>query len=117
MGALFGISEKMDNGDNLSYGVGFKSKHFMEVISEVRQRTIATSWHAGVFWDRENSLLGSFVLSGVKEYFIMADIYPGILRIGNISPGIWTIIGRNGDVLVGLSSRWLIGFGVESQLR
>lgn len=117
MGALFGLSEKMENGDNLSYGIGFKSKHFMEVKSDVRQRTIATSWHAGVFIDRENSLLASFVMSGVKEYFIMADVYPGVLRAENFSPGIWTIIGRNGDVLIGFSSKWLIGFGLESQIR
>ncbi len=117
MGALFGLSEKLENGDNLSYGVGFKSKHLIEVLSDVRQRTISTSWHAGVFWDRNNSLLASFVMSGVKEFFIMADVYPGVLKYGNISPGIWTIVGRNGDVLVGLSSKWLIGLGIESRVK
>ncbi|HEX2866476.1 MAG TPA: hypothetical protein VHO03_05515 [Ignavibacteriales bacterium] len=113
MGALFGLSKKVNPTDNLSLGLGFKSKHLVDLNDLTRQRTIATSWHAGVFYDRNNSLLASLVLSGVKEYFCMIDIYPGIIKYGNFSPGIWSIIGRNGELTFGLTTRYVFSLGYE----
>ncbi|MCU7492221.1 MAG: hypothetical protein ACM3UR_09330 [Bacteroidota bacterium] len=113
MGALFGISKKVNPEDNLSVGLGFKSKHLVDASKEIRQRTIETSWHAGVFYDRNNSLLASLVLSGVKEYFCMIDIYPGIIKYRNFSPGIWSVIGRNGEFTFGFSTRYVFSLGYE----
>ncbi|MGE5432159.1 MAG: hypothetical protein ACM3QX_13845 [Syntrophomonadaceae bacterium] len=113
MGALFGISKKVDPEDNLSVGFGFKSKHLVDASNTIRQRTIETSWHAGVFYDRNNSLLASVVLSGVREYFCMIDIYPGIIKYRNFSPGIWSIIGRNGELTLGFSTRYVFSLGYE----
>lgn len=116
MGALFGFSKKIPSAegiDNLSLGVGFKTKHLVDVRAEVRQRTIETSWHAGVFYDRNNSLLASIVMSGVKEYFCMIDVYPGVISSGNFSPGLWTIVGRDGNVMLGLTTRYIFSFGYE----
>lgn len=112
MGALFGVAKKMDDEDNLSTGIGFKTKHLVDVGSN-RQRTIETSWYAGVFYDRNNSLLASLTMSGVKEYFCMIDIYPGIIKVGNFSPGIWTVIGRDGNLMVGLSTTYILSTGYE----
>lgn len=113
MGALFGISEKLNEEEWLSYGIGFKTKHLVDLETEFKQRTIETGWHAGIFWDRNNSLLASLVFSGVKEYFVMADVYPGILKTGNFSPGVWAIAGRDGTFLFGLTTKYLIGAGAE----
>lgn len=113
MGALFGISKKVNPTDNISFGVGFKSKHLVEVKSDIRQRTIETSWHTGVFYDRNNSLMASLVFSGVKEFFCMMDIYPGIIKYKNFSPGIWSIIGRNGELTLGLTTRYVFSLGYE----
>jgi hypothetical protein len=38
-------------------------------------------------------------------------VYPGVIKIGNFSPGIWTVIGRNGNFTMGFTTRWLIGAG------
>ena len=62
---------------------------------------------------RNNSLLASIVLSGIKEYFCSIDVYPGIIKIGNFSPGIWTVIGRNGNAMIGLSTRYVLSAGYE----
>jgi len=112
MGALFGASKKISDEDNISAGIGFKTKHLVDVGAN-RQRTIETSWHAGIFYDRNNSLLASIVLSGVKEYFCMIDVYPGIIKFNNFSPGIWTVIGRNGNFMLGLSTRYVFSIGYE----
>ncbi len=116
MGALLGLSKHVNEEDAVSFGVGFKTKHLVDQSLIVRDRTIETSWHTGVFYDRNNSLLASLVLSGVREYFCMADIYPGILRVGDLSPGIWTVIGRDGNVMFGLTTRYLVSIGVEHRV-
>lgn len=112
MGGLVGISKKLNDEENISYGIGFKTKHLVDVGLN-RQRTIETSWHAGIFYDRNNSLLASIVMSGVKEYFCMIDIYPGIINISNFSPGVWTVIGRNGNFMIGLTTRFVFSIGYE----
>ena len=75
MGALYGLSRKMDTTDNFSVGLGFKTKHLVDIDPKFRERTIETSWYAGMFYDRNNSLLASLVMSGLREQFIMADVY------------------------------------------
>jgi hypothetical protein len=52
-------------------------------------------------------------MSGVKEYFIMADVYPGVLQAGGFSPGLWTVIGRDGSFLFGLTTRYVFALGYE----
>jgi len=112
MGAILGLSKKMNDEENFSAGIGFKTKHLVDV-GKNRQRTIETSWHAGIFYDRNNSLLASIVMSGVKEYFCMIDIYPGIINAGGFSPGIWSVIGRDGNVMVGLTTTYILSIGYE----
>lgn len=113
MGGVAGISKKLESGDNLSFGVGFRSKHLVDVSKSARQRTIETSWQAGVYYDRNNSLLAAITLCGVKEYFCSIDIYPGIINIGGFSPGIWAIIGRNGDSVFGITTKYALAIGYE----
>ncbi len=113
MGALIGLSKKLNETDSFSAGAGFRSKHLVDVDPQFRQRTIETSWHFGVFYDRNNSLLASLVFSGVKEYFCLADIYPGIIKIGNFSPGIYSVIGLNGNTIFGFTTRYLFTLGYE----
>lgn len=112
MGALFGLSKKLNEEENMSLGIGFKTKHLVDV-GQNRQRTIETSWHTGIFFDRNNSLLASIVMSGVKEYFIMIDIYPGIIWLKDFSPGLWTVMGRDGNVMVGFTTKYVLGIGYE----
>lgn len=115
MGALFGLSKKINPEDAISVGLGFKTKHLIDVSSEFRQRTIETGWFAGIFYDKNNSLMSSLVLSGVKEFFCMADIYPGIIKYKDFSPGIWAVFGRNGNTTIGIATKWAIGFGYETR--
>jgi len=112
MAGVVGISKKVDSENSLSAGLGFRTKHLVDVGPN-RQRTIETGWKLGIYYDRNNSLLASIVLSGIKEYFCMIDIYPGIIKFGDFSPGVWTVIGRNGNVMFGLSTRYIISVGYE----
>jgi hypothetical protein len=111
LGGVFGLTNSLDDEDNLSFGLGFRTKHLVDLSTERRERTIETGWQAGLFWDKNNSLMASLVMSGIKEAFIVADMYPGILKIGDFSPGIWTQIGRDGHASAGLSTKWVFGLG------
>lgn len=113
MGALYGLSKKLNDEDNLSVGIGFRSKHLVDLEAEVRKRTIETSWHAGFFWDKNNSLMAQVVLSGVKEFFCLIDVYPGIVKFRNFSPGFWSVIGRNGNLTFGISTQYVFSIGYE----
>jgi hypothetical protein len=112
MGGVVGLSKKMDEENNLSAGLGFRTKHLIDVGPN-RQRTIETGWQLGIFYDRNNSLLASVVLSGIKEYFCSIDIYPGIIKFGEFSPGVWTVIGRNGNAMFGLTTKYVLSLGYE----
>jgi len=114
MGALVGLSKKMNSEDNLTAGLGFKTKHLVDLNNAFRERTIETGWLAGVFYDRNNSLLASVVLSGIKEYFCSIDVYPGIIKFDHFSPGVWTVIGLNGNFTVGVTSKYLFGLGYSN---
>jgi hypothetical protein len=114
MGALWGFSRKMNTEENLSAGLGFKTKHLVDIDPKFRERTIETGWLAGIFYDRNNSLLASVVMSGIEEYFCSIDIYPGIIKFNNFSPGIFTVIGRNGNITLGVSTKYLIGVGFSN---
>jgi len=101
----------MNTEENLSVGIGFKTKHLVDIDPKFRERTIETGWLAGAFWDRNNSLLASVVMSGIKEYFCSIDFYPGIIKFDNFSPGVFTVIGRDGKLTLGVSTKYLIGVG------
>ncbi|HVO74031.1 MAG TPA: hypothetical protein VMT35_08415 [Ignavibacteriaceae bacterium] len=111
LGGVFGLTESMNNEDNLSFGIGFRTKHLVDLSTVRRERTIETGWQAGLFWDKNNSLMASLVMSGIREAFIMADIYPGIIHLGDFSPGLWTQIGRDGHASIGVATKWAIGLG------
>lgn len=116
MGALFGLSKKVNAEDAVSVGLGFRTKHLVDVNDYTRQRTIETGWHAGIFYDKNNSLMASLVLSGVREYFCMADVYPGVLKSGSFSPGIWAVFGLNGNITFGLTTKYAIGVGFDNMV-
>jgi hypothetical protein len=52
-------------------------------------------------------------MSGVKEYFCSIDVYPGIIKFDKFSPGLWTVIGRNGDAMFGITTRYVFSIGYE----
>ena len=54
-------------------------------------------------WDNITSL----VLSGRKRYRALLNIYPGILHVGNISPGIFGALNKKNEATVGVSFSFL----------
>jgi hypothetical protein len=112
MGSLIGPSWKFRNGTAVSLGAGVRSGKRYLVSETARQVSITTPFSMGIFYDRNNSLLASVQVSDVSDYFIVANVYPGLIKIGSFSPGIWTVIDRKGHPNLGITSRYTLGTGL-----
>jgi hypothetical protein len=51
------------------------------------KRSTVLTWRAGAFYDLNNSLLASVMVSTIPESHLRINLYPGVFRIGNFSPG------------------------------
>jgi len=57
----------------------------------------------GIYWDRNNSLLASFVATDGFYEKIRLNIYPGIIKVFSISPGIFASVGGRGRFTFGMT--------------
>ena len=111
MSTMGGLSYKIDTERSLSFGAGARAYKWIMIDSVGRQQSVSTRFTAGVFYDKNNSLMASLVFSDVEDCFLDINIYPGILHLGKLSPGFWTIIKKDGTPIFGISSSFFIGLG------
>ena len=79
------------------------------------RKTVVLKPNAGFFVDRDGSLLFSLTARDSKETFAVANLYPGVLRVGGQSFGLWTQALRNGRWRVGLVSKYGVGIGSSAR--
>ncbi|MCA8977515.1 MAG: hypothetical protein KDC98_22520 [Planctomycetes bacterium] len=101
---LFGLSHELPNGDTLSWGGGTATVH----IEPVRLR-----WSAGLFYERDDSLLASLLVHGAEGYAVRANVYPGALG----EPGMWwsragLFVGIDDDGATTVGVQWLLPIGL-----
>lgn len=113
MNNLLGTSYRLQNGDGVTFGAGLHAKELVTVDPNTNKKTAELVGTAGLFYDRQNSLLASLVYSGLHESMLVANVYPGLLRIGRFSPGVWAQVSRDGSVLAGISTTWTPGLSVR----
>jgi hypothetical protein len=102
---LIGASYARENGDNVSIGAGLRGMRLIDASdgNAGRKLTAQLTWNVGLFYDRNNSLLGSLFVSGISDYRVHANLYPGVLRFGRISPGLFIATSTNRRVIAGVS--------------
>jgi hypothetical protein len=93
--SLAGVTVRRPRGHNLSVGAGVMAKELVDAEPGRPSRSLtATIVPAfGVFYDRENSLLFCVVVAPRKDDKMSLNIYPGVFRIGGVSPGLVLAIG------------------------
>ncbi|MDQ7052369.1 MAG: hypothetical protein Q9P14_05560 [candidate division KSB1 bacterium] len=91
--------------DSISFGAGLLARNLRRVRRDdgVRHLTVDLVWNAGVFYDRNGSLMASVLFSGGRSYRFRATLYPGLLRIAGMRPAAFVAVGERGDVVWGLS--------------
>lgn len=113
MGMMGGLSYKIDNEHALSFGAGVRSGEWVLLDTVGRQQTITTHFSSGIFFDKNNSLLASLIYSNSNDYFLHLNVYPGIIKLGRFSPGLWAVMKKDGTPVFGITSTYFIGLGAD----
>ncbi len=96
MNTLMGASHSINDTDSFSWGLG-------SAVEEVRRGKLVTRSSAGLFYDRNGSLLWSLLINGTEGLAVRANIYPGATRLLGEKTGLFIGVEDNGDFLVGVT--------------
>jgi len=105
---MLGLSYLYKENESITASAGFAARELrtVDVYNGARVVSITLGWIAGIFYDRENSLLASFMASNrINEKFRL-NIYPGVIDIYGFSPGVFASIGRGNQFIAGFSVKY-----------
>jgi hypothetical protein len=105
---LAGISHRINDTDSASWGIG-------GAIERAERDYLGIRPSGGLFYDRNDSLLGSLILNGTDALAVRLNVYPGVTFLSRWSPGVFVGIGDNGDVIAGASIS-IIPIGISGTL-
>lgn len=109
MGAQIGISQRVRDYDHVSFGLGGDTD--VREIDERGHETVSFAPSAGVYYDRNNSLLWS-VTASPAENVIAANVFPGVLPGIAREAGLWLVRTRRDEWRVGIVFRRAAGLGI-----
>ena len=115
-----GISYKRHDGKSFSAAAGLVADELVDAETGGASRVLTTNlvWTLGFFYDIDNSLLASVILAGTKGYKVRVNVYPGLVRIGPISPGFFINIREDNKAVAGMMVRFFpIGLARRVALR
>jgi len=114
-----GFSYKIDPERSISFGAGLVAKSLVGVDDregkDVRSLTTDLVTTAGLFYDRNNSLMASLLYAGKLRSKIRLNLYPGLIHLGPFSPGLFALVDRDNHWTLGLQVR-RIPFGFAQRL-
>lgn len=99
---LFGMSHRLNSGDEISWGLG---------VSTVFIKPSIIRKSAGVFWDRNNSLLASAIINGSEGLALRVNVYPGVVLDKKLPLGFFVGISDDVDLAFGIQFGLPIGLG------
>ncbi len=111
-----GLSYKFKDGSGISVGFGLRASDLILLDEKTNKKTLGLVGNLGVFYDKNNSLLASLSVTIKTDYMVNLNIYPGIIKFDNVSPGIWGAYGQNGNVILGFTFSWL-PFGFANNIK
>jgi hypothetical protein len=103
LNGLLGLSLSRPDGSAWSLGGGLMTRNQRVVRSDGRGRimTVDLIWNAGLFYDRNGSLMASLLFSGSRAYKSKLNLFPGVLRFRGVSPWFFCALGREDEVIAG----------------
>ena len=117
---IVGISYKQNNNHTFSVGLGRvvnRIKSDIKIDSFLENTIFFTPEMDGAlsfFWDKNNSLLLSTLITGPRFYNMQINIYPGVLKLKSFSPGIYCAFGKTDGFVMGVTLNFLpIGIGIS----
>ena len=116
---LFGLSFLRGNGESVSVAGGATQKQLrtVDVRNGSRTVTVELGWMAGIFYDRDNSLLFSAIASDRINEKLRLNLYPGVIDLWGFSPGIFAALGSRDQFIAGFSVSYSpVGFALRNKL-
>ncbi len=111
VGGGLGLSFHRANGLDVSVGAGTDAAG-RRVDPETGLETAELTFGAGLFVDRNGSLLASVHVSQVEHRLLRVNLYPGVLGGLGRHLGAWLIMSHDFAVRFGISSGRSLGFGM-----
>lgn len=91
-----GISRSLNDSASISCSLGAVVQKLQEIhYRDARYMAPNLDYVFAIFYDRYNSLLGSFTLTGPKYITNKIEIFPGFLGIADFKPGMFICIGES----------------------
>jgi hypothetical protein len=109
LNGLFGLGYKINDTKMISLAAGLRAQTLEVLDGSTNRQTVNVVPNIGLFYDRNNSLLVSLLLSKAFRDAVILNIYPGVLKIGRFSPGAYLSYSRNGETNIGITTRWTPG--------
>lgn len=100
-----GLSFKRSDGSCISFGAGLVAGQLVDRSNrqDLRELTAELVLTAGVFYDRNNSLMASILYSKKLDDKLRVNIYPGLIKIMGISPGFFVGFNQKNQMQAGIS--------------
>jgi hypothetical protein len=112
LATLGGFSYRFSGDKSISIGLGGKTSRLLRFQSNPYDNKLEIALSGGIFFDINNSLMTSLIISDVEDYFCNLNIYPGLLRIGSFSSGFWAVLNKKGEFIFGLTVLYQLGVGI-----
>jgi hypothetical protein len=105
--AIGGLSYKFENGIAISAGAGAATNQIIELDEVVNKKTVGMVGSLGFFVDKNNSLLASLSIARRTDYTANLNIYPGLINLGSVLPGIWLAYTESKNIICGISVAYI----------
>jgi len=96
-----GLTRRLNRNDSFSFGFGLKAKELIDIAEGIKGVDLAFT--GGLFYDRNNSLLASFLVSQTKDYRYRFNLYPGLVNIGPFTPCFFLANRRHTGMVFGIT--------------
>jgi hypothetical protein len=113
--AIFGLSFKTNTENAVSIGAGLASTGVksLPVQNGVPFNTVESGPMAGIYYDRNNSLLASMVYSASRNCRFRLNVYPGVISSSYFSPGFFITVADPKILIVGVTMK-ILPLGVST---
>ena len=110
LGTLLGLSYQIDSQYSISAGAGTMASRLIRRSQKNADTQVEFAEAAGIFVDRNNSLLASLKVTNVQDYFLQFNLYPNAFSIPEL--GMWTVVDKGGHFVTGVSFSKSFGVGL-----
>jgi len=110
IGAQVGVSVPRDDG--LEVGVGIGAESYSRQLDSAGIESAEFSLSAGIWIDRDGSLLFSLTWDEKTDRSLAIDVFPGVLSIAGTSFGAWFQFDRDYRPYFGVTGRRTMGLGI-----